>query len=152
MATNYSFPSLIAAYILCAVPQAYAIYTVVNYGKGVRWSVPNPRSMPHVLKSQLDNETYERVCRGIAAQFNGFENLPLFAVAVLAANAARLPLEIINHHVISYVISRIFYIIAYIGINHRWLSFIRSAVYFTGIYFIGSLVYMSLQVIGDRWD
>lgn len=60
----------------------------------------------HVVKLQI--------FRAKAAEANGFENLPVFAGAVLAANVAGVPVETLNALSAAYLASRVIYNIIYV--------------------------------------
>jgi uncharacterized MAPEG superfamily protein len=67
--------------------------------------------------------------RANAAQLNGFEAFPLFAVAVLVAHAARAPQARVDLLALVFVAARIGYLVAYIA-DRDWL---RSMLWFVGI-------------------
>lgn len=67
--------------------------------------------------------------RAHAAQLNGFEAFPLFAVAVLVAQQAGAPQPRIDTLALVFVAARIAYLGAYLADLH-WL---RSVVWFVGI-------------------
>ncbi|PWN40524.1 hypothetical protein IE81DRAFT_219877 [Ceraceosorus guamensis] len=71
--------------------------------------------------------------RAEAAQQNGFENLPFFAAAIIAGNVAKLPVDFLNTAAIIYVVSRIFYSVAYISTTSEPLSNLRSAIFLVGV-------------------
>lgn len=45
---------------------------------------------------------------------NGLDNIGLFAAAVVAGNAAHLPIELLNSLSIAYVVSRVVFSVAYV--------------------------------------
>ncbi|KZP01986.1 hypothetical protein FIBSPDRAFT_653964, partial [Athelia psychrophila] len=55
-----------------------------------------------------------QILRAKAAEANGFENLPVFVGAVLAANFSGVPVETLNTLSAAYLASRVIYNIVYI--------------------------------------
>ena len=93
ISTNYSFYAVPAAWLLAIAPHAYAIAVLDK-----KYDNMQPRT--NVLKvdsdQTLDKATKARVIRAEGAQQNGFENLGLFAAAVVAGNIAGLPAATLN--------------------------------------------------------
>ena len=55
-----------------------------------------------------------QILRGKAAEANGFENLSVFAGAILAANFAGVPVGTLNTLSVAYLVSRVLYNIIYV--------------------------------------
>ena len=104
---NISFYTLPAAWVLCLVPQYYAIIKYQNYTssidtiarskkdssqiqQGYGFNRAEPRSFLSRLEAnpdpRLTAEVKGSIARGAAASLNGFENLGFYAGAVAAAN------------------------------------------------------------------
>jgi len=145
---NYSFPSIFGMYALSFLPHAYAMSIAFTAGSGLTWDNANPRAMHQQLKDKIPKAKYDRFLRAEGANSNGFENLPLWAIAVLAGNMARLPNHTLNSHATVYLVTRAIYNVIYISTESNALSFFRSAVYLAGIGTIGSLMLQAGSVLG----
>lgn len=88
---NYSIYAIPAFYILALAPHVYS-GALLNRGTNGRMDNANPRgsSFSELAKKSLDKATYARFERTKAAGANSFENIPLFASAVICANMAGL--------------------------------------------------------------
>jgi uncharacterized MAPEG superfamily protein len=73
------------------------------------------------------------ISRAEAAQMNNFENLGLFASAIVAGNLAGLSSQTMNLLSGGYLASRIAYNFIYINNNTQAAANTRSAVYMAGI-------------------
>jgi uncharacterized MAPEG superfamily protein len=78
-------------------------------------------------------QTKERIIRAEGAQSNGFENIGLFASAVLAGNLAGLPNATLNTLTGGYLISRAVYNVIYINNTTPALSNVRTVVFLSGV-------------------
>ena len=96
------------------------VATLVAKG-GTRFDNRQPRAW-------LSRQTDWRA-RAHAAQLNGFEAFPLFAVAVVVAHLLGAPQPRVDALAILFVVARVGYLGAYLADLH-WL---RSAVWFVGI-------------------
>lgn len=70
----------------------------------------------------IDAATKAKITRAAGAQANGFENLPLFAAAVVAGNAARLDVGTLNGLCVGYLVSRVAYNLIYINQTTNFLG------------------------------
>ena len=78
-------------------------------------------------------EYEETILRAESAQANGFENISLFATAVVAGNMAHLSTSYLNGLSIAYVVSRAVYNVLYITNTSTGMAQARSAVFFAGV-------------------
>jgi len=85
-------------------PHFYAALGIAP--RGAKFDNANPRSAVKTLEEKLSESDFKQYQRAEAAQQNGFENIGLFASAVLAANYARLPVRTINVASCFYLASR----------------------------------------------
>jgi uncharacterized MAPEG superfamily protein len=67
--------------------------------------------------------------RAHAAQLNGFEAFPLFAVAVLVAQQLHAPQGRVDALAIAFVVARVCYLVTYVADLHL----LRSVIWFVGI-------------------
>ncbi|KAK8093169.1 uncharacterized protein PG998_014570 [Apiospora kogelbergensis] len=106
LSSNYSIFTIPAAWLLAMWPSTYGKV------KGRKILDPaNPRDFVESIKKsdQIDKTIRNRLIRSQAAALNGFEGLPMFIGAVLAANIAGLPAKTVNLLAASYLFSRIVY-------------------------------------------
>jgi len=101
--TNYSLYCVPAAWVLSILPHFYAASVA---GRGGKFDNTNPRNAAKNLESKLTKSDFGRYQRAEAAQQNGFENIALFATAVLVANQAKLPIDTVNTASFFYLASR----------------------------------------------
>ncbi|KAF7984259.1 hypothetical protein HWV62_16098 [Athelia sp. TMB] len=117
MSTNYSILAIPGAWILTLSPH---IFSVVLLAKNAPWfDAANPR---HALNELVPTDKTDaktrairlQILRGKAAEANGFENLSVFAGAILAANFAGVPVSTLNTLSVAYLASRVLYNIIYV--------------------------------------
>ena len=103
----YTIP---AAWVLSIAPHFYA----ASLGK---FDNKSPRAYTKESSSDqsIDKATKERIIRAEGAQQNGFENIGLFAAAVVAGNIARLDNWTLNALTGGYLLSRVAYNLLYIN-------------------------------------
>jgi uncharacterized MAPEG superfamily protein len=87
-------------------------------------------------------------CEG--AQTNGFENIGLFAAAVLAGNFAGLPARTLNLLSGGYVVSRVLYNWIYINSTRPAMALARTGMWSVGIGLIMTLLVQSGNALKDR--
>lgn len=84
---NLSFYAVPAAWFISIAPRFYASYL---YRKTTKRAFPNkcPRTFVSEIAAEqgIDAATRGRIIRAECAQANGFENIGLFAAAVVAGN------------------------------------------------------------------
>jgi uncharacterized MAPEG superfamily protein len=97
------------------------VATLIAKGGGRRFDNRLPRAW------LAEQEGYR--ARANAAQLNGFEAFPLFAVAVLVAHAVRGPDPVADALAALFVVARVAYLGAYLADQAR----LRSAVWFVGL-------------------
>ncbi|KAI1866362.1 uncharacterized protein JN550_007750 [Neoarthrinium moseri] len=117
--TNVSYYTIPVALGLALYPRVYAGLS----GPGKKYFTPqNPRAFVDNLEKTeaLDKKLRLRLIRAEACGANAFENLPLFAAAVTAGNAAGLSVQALNYLSVGYIVSRIAYTWVYIfGLGDR---------------------------------
>ncbi|KAI5928335.1 hypothetical protein F4810DRAFT_190193 [Camillea tinctor] len=135
---NISYFTIPVALFLALAPRGYSGFS----GAGKKFFDPsNPRTFAARLENaDIDKELKARILRAEACSANAFENLPLYAAAVVAGNAAGLPKDTLNALAAGYVASRVAYTWVYIwGQNNRKLAEARTLVWGVGIGFIMTL-------------
>ncbi|KAI1761216.1 hypothetical protein GGR53DRAFT_469580 [Hypoxylon sp. FL1150] len=110
-------------------------------GKSI-WDSKAPRDYPSRLsraRAQLGHKLAEKIIRSEAAVNNALENLPLFAIAVLAANLGNDDIWQINSWTIRYIYLRVAYTYLYIFAqdNPRVPGEARSVVWLASIAVLG---------------
>ncbi|KFA74981.1 hypothetical protein S40288_02200 [Stachybotrys chartarum IBT 40288] len=130
-ARNYSLFTIPATFVLIIGTHAYAtLQTPKSYDNTY------PRSFKdNIEKDQtIDLARKQRAIRAEAASQNGFETLGFYAAAVVAANHARLPVDLLNHATLAYVASRLLYTLSYVQFKPTPAnSVLRSSVWWVGI-------------------
>jgi uncharacterized MAPEG superfamily protein len=132
--TNISLYTIPAAYILAIAPHFYSIATYEST-TSKKFDNRHPRSLPHQLEADqaLDKATKQRILRAEAAQQNGFENLGLFASAVVAANVAGVNTKLVNILSGGYCATRALYNVVYVNNTTPAIANVRSLTYLAGV-------------------
>ncbi|WRT66615.1 uncharacterized protein IL334_003574 [Kwoniella shivajii] len=142
LTNNYSLYAVPAAWIIAFAPHFYAV-TVFNSERAPgtpEWDNREPHSNLAKLKeAKLSPNAHGIYTRAEAAQQNGFQNLPLFAAAVLAGNFARLSPSTLNTTAALYLVSRIIYNVVYITNTTKSTANVRSVVFVSGVITLMSL-------------
>lgn len=141
---NLSLYTIPLACLLSIGPHIYAIQL---YEKSTSRTFDNchPRSLTQTVTSNqnIDSATKGRILRAEAAQQNGFENVGLFASAVVAGNMARLDNSWLNLLSVGYVLSRVVYNVLYVNNTTAKLAAARSVVFISGTGMIWTLFFMA---------
>lgn len=135
MATNYSFFTLPAYFILAMVPQVYAGAQISIARNGKMGNNHNPRGQANLenIKKTVSKETFECFERSKAAHQNSMENFPLIIATVLCGNVARLDPGVLNTTCGAFMALRIAYLFAYIGITDARLSLARTGIWISSV-------------------
>lgn len=138
----YTIP---AAWVLAIVPHFYA----ASLGK---FDNRTPRAYTKEIADDksLSPETRATIIRAEGAQQNGFENIGLFAAAVVAGNIAGLENRTLNLLSGGYLVSRIVYNFVYIGNTTEQAATLRSGVFLSGIGIIFTLFVKSGNVLRGK--
>jgi len=133
---NFSLYTIPAAWVFSLVPHVYATGLA-----GEKFDNRSPRSLTSSLKDNqtLDAATKEKIIRAEGAQQNGFENVGLFAAAVVAGNIAGLDNSTLNYLSGGYLVSRAIYNLIYITNDTPSAANARTATFLTGIGLIFTL-------------
>ena len=107
------------------------------------------KSLPNNTPLTVD-QTKARILRCEGAQTNGFENLGLFATAVLAGNLAGIPTQTLNTLSGGYCLSRILYNFIYINNTSEAMANTRSVVFLAGIGQMFTLFIQSGNVLREK--
>jgi len=144
---NYSFYAVPVAWLLALAPHAYAMMLLDK-----KFDNMQPRSNVLKLESDqsLDKATKGFIVRAEGAQQNGFENLGLFAAAVVAGNIAGLPARTLNILSGGYLASRVLYNIVYINNTTPLIGHARSTMWLTSVGFIFGFFIMSGNALKSR--
>lgn len=115
---NFSLLSIPAVWVLSISAHFYA----VSLTKG-RFTNASPRDyLASISRKQNKSAIDHKFIRAEAAQQNGFENLGLYAAAIVAAHIAKLPAGHVNTLALGYVASRIAYNVLYIFVTSEKLG------------------------------
>ncbi|KAF2131455.1 hypothetical protein P153DRAFT_429751 [Dothidotthia symphoricarpi CBS 119687] len=146
---NPSILAIPAYYIISLLPHTYAV-NVASEGKLSTWDNRNPRStdLKAKLKASLPAETYARYERLESCHANGFENMPIFASAVILGNMAGLRNEVLTKFVASFLAVRLAYTATYVTHTTQGPTWIRSGLYFAGLALCFQTIISSAKVLG----
>ncbi|KAH6717998.1 hypothetical protein DL95DRAFT_490546 [Leptodontidium sp. 2 PMI_412] len=133
---NFSFYTVPAAWLVAFLPHPYAVSLSKKFDN------VSPRTYIGSLQKDqtIDQATKDRITRAEGAQTNGFENLGLFAAAVVAGNLAGLSAETLNSLSGGYIVSRI-------NNTSPSAANLRSLVFLTGVGCIWTLFIKSGNIL-----
>lgn len=148
MSNNYSFYAVPVAWVISITPHMYAI-SLYERKSTKKFDNREPRSLTSKLADDqtLDKATKDRIIRAEGAQQNGFENIGLFAAAIVAGNMAGLSHKTMNLLSGGYLASRLLYNFIYIHNTTGALAATRSLVYMAGVGFISTMFIMAGNAI-----
>eukprot|EP01111_Echinosteliopsis_oligospora_P018371 TRINITY_DN838_c0_g1_i1.p1 TRINITY_DN838_c0_g1~~TRINITY_DN838_c0_g1_i1.p1 ORF type:complete len:167 (-),score=33.21 TRINITY_DN838_c0_g1_i1:57-536(-) len=141
---NLTYYAIPAAWVISIVPHFYAI-RLFTKSSGKEFDNANPKDLLPSTKSNplIPDQTKQKIARCESAAANGFENLPLFAAAVVASNVAKVPTRTTHLIVAGYLASRVIYNILYIRTDDPKKGAVRSVFYTVGAGFLFSLFIMA---------
>ena len=125
---NFSLYTIPVAWVLSIAPHFYA----ASLGK---FDNKNPRTYTREIDGDqaVDKATKATIVRAEGAQQNGFENIGLFAAAVVIGNVAKLDNWTLNALSAGYLASRVAYNALYITGTTDAAANGRSVVFLTGV-------------------
>ncbi|KAL2823666.1 hypothetical protein BDW59DRAFT_95530 [Aspergillus cavernicola] len=126
--TNYSVHSIVAAYGIGMIPHGYYFVKMMANAKGLATNIL-PRENLSNLQGKVTNQVWTQLAKARGAHLNAMENLPLFAVAMLAGNVAKLPTSELNILSLEYLGARLLYIATYMGARSEALSYVRTGLW-----------------------
>ncbi|ESZ95214.1 hypothetical protein SBOR_4393 [Sclerotinia borealis F-4128] len=140
---NFSLYGIPAAWLISHCPHLYAATATKCFDNRF------PRDFPQRLEADqsIDQAKRNRVRRAHAAGSNGYENLGLFAAAVVAGNVAGLSHYTLNALTGGYLISRVVYNFIYVNNTTEGAAATRSVVFLAGIGHIFTLFIKSGNVL-----
>lgn len=152
--SNLSLLAIPTYYILSNLPHAYAL-NVATKGQPLEWDNRCPRStkLKADLQSKLSEEQFARYERAEACSANLYENLPLFASAIIVGNMAGLKKDGwagLNAFVGAYLGLRAAYAVAYIGIGDNKLSYLRSGLWVASFSLCFRVFGEAARVLGSK--
>ncbi|MCJ1391466.1 hypothetical protein MMC18_004330 [Xylographa bjoerkii] len=141
---NFSLYTIPAAWILAILPHAYATQ-LYDAKSSHKFDLTQPRSLAAKAGADqtIDTATKNRVIRAEGAQQNGFENVGLFAAAVVAGNVAGVDNWWLNALSGGYVASRVLYNMIYINNESVGMANARTGVFLSGVGMCMSLFVMA---------
>jgi len=94
-----------------------------------------PRSLTSTIKEDqsVSKADKDLVIRAEGCQQNGFENVGIFAAAVVAANVAKLDVGYLNMLSWGYIASRVVYTYVYLNNTSLGFAYVRSVVFVGGV-------------------
>ncbi|KAL4988555.1 hypothetical protein BDW68DRAFT_196685 [Aspergillus falconensis] len=144
---NYSIHSIIAAYGIGLIPHGYYFVTMMANARGLASNIL-PRENLSTLKATLPSQIWTKLAKSHGAHLNAMENLPLFAVAMLAGNVAKLPASELNTLSLEYLGARLLYMAAYMGARSEAVSYVRTGLWAWSV----SIPILALVKAGKAFD
>ncbi|KAF2667930.1 hypothetical protein BT63DRAFT_305375 [Microthyrium microscopicum] len=131
---NFHILSIPFYWGLAILPHGYAIHLATG-GNALKWDNRNPRTTNHRanVKSRLSPENFALYERAEAASANAFENLPIFASAVIIGRMAGLSKTVLDDFAMKFLLARAGHSLSYLLINNSRLAAIRTVFYFYSI-------------------
>ncbi|KAL4869301.1 hypothetical protein BDV12DRAFT_196540 [Aspergillus spectabilis] len=126
--TNYSVHSIVAAYGLGLLPHGYYFVRMMANANGLASNIL-PRENLTTLKGKIPAQIWSSLAKARGAHLNAMENLPLFAVAMLAGNVAKLPTNELNVLSLEYLGARLLYMATYMGARSEAISYVRTGIW-----------------------
>ncbi|KAH7395165.1 membrane-associated, eicosanoid/glutathione metabolism protein [Phaeosphaeria sp. MPI-PUGE-AT-0046c] len=158
---NYHLLAIPAYYIFSVVPHAYASGLLANAGYKVNNASPKASLSPNAVKGKVPDAVFGKYQRAEAAQSNNFEQMPIFAVAVLASlfaersTATGLGRAVANGDATglttfigAWFAVRTMYVVAYVSISEHSKSPIRSLLWVTGTVLAFYQIYKAAALLG----
>lgn len=177
---NYPLLAIPAYYIFSVVPHAYASSLLANAGYKVNNASPKASLSPDAVKGKVPEAVYVKFPspqllanhiltlpsfgkyqRAEAAQSNNFEQMPIFAVAVLASLLAERSTATglgravasgdatgLSTFIGAWFAIRTAYVVAYVSIAEHSKSFIRSFLWMTGSGLAFYQIYKAASLLG----
>jgi len=141
---NFSFYAVPAAWVVSLLPHIYAT-SLYDRSSSQKFDPRYPRGLTSKIASDqsLPQATKDRILRAEAAQQNGFENVGLFAAAVVAGNVAGVDNWWLNTLSGGYLASRVLYNVIYVNNETKGAASARTGVFLSGIFMIFQLYTMA---------
>ncbi|KAH7370489.1 hypothetical protein BKA65DRAFT_522205 [Rhexocercosporidium sp. MPI-PUGE-AT-0058] len=137
---QFSFYTVPAAWLIAFLPHPYAVSLSKKFDN----------LSPRTYVGSLQKDRTDLIIRAEGAQTNGFENLGLFAPAVVAGNLAGISAQTLNTLSGGYIVSRILYNYIYINNTSQAAANLRSVVFVTGVGLIWTLFINSGNALRER--
>jgi uncharacterized MAPEG superfamily protein len=156
---NYSLLSIPAYYIFSLAPHMYANSILGSAGYKPNNANPKASLAPSAVKGKVPDDVFQKYQRAENAQSNNMEQMPLFAVAVLASILAeRMTLKGaavagsdvtgLTTFIGMWFAVRAAYCVAYVQIGDHKTSFVRSALWALGSGLAGWQFWKAAQIFG----
>ncbi|KAF2128265.1 hypothetical protein P153DRAFT_367442 [Dothidotthia symphoricarpi CBS 119687] len=160
-ALNYPLLAIPAYYAFSILPHIYAGTILSSAGYKPNNANPKASLSPDAVKGKVPDAVFQKYQRAENAQSNNAEQMPLFAVAVLASiMAERATATGLGHAVAgkditglstfvgAWFVVRAAYCVAYVQIADHSTSFVRSGAYAVGTGLAFYQIYKAASVLG----
>ncbi|KAF2829435.1 hypothetical protein CC86DRAFT_189668 [Ophiobolus disseminans] len=158
---NYPLLAIPAYYIFSLVPHAYAGSILASSGYKVNNANPKASMSPDAVKGKVPDEVFQKYQRAENAHSNSTEQMPLFAVAILASiiaertTATGLGREVVRGDatglttfISAWFAVRTLYVASYIQIADHSKSFVRSSAWAVGAGLAVYQIYKAAALLG----
>lgn len=137
-------------HIMSILPHTYAVSV-----QGKHWDNRNPRSNDYkeTLKEKLGPETFAHYERAESASANAFENIPLYAAAVIVGNMAGLKQEGIdgmNGFAGMFLATRALHTFLYLNGTTDGVALARTGAYFASVAMAVRVFYKAAVAMGSK--
>jgi len=158
---NYPLLAVPAYYVFSLLPHVYSNILLQSSGYKVNNANPKASITPSAVQGKVPDAVFQKYQRAENAQANNLEQMPLFAVAILASIIAERSSfkgagsTITGHDptglrtfLPAFFAVRTAYTLAYIHISDHAKGFIRSALWMIGVGLSCTQVYKAAQILG----
>lgn len=134
MTPNFSIYSIPAYYVLTLAPHVYSTAIVSRVSHKI-YDNRNPRGtlQSQSIQKSVPQPTFLMYERARACHNNGMENMSLFIGAIILGNMANLDNETLNWGAGTFLVLRALYTVAYVKIESKKASFLRTLVWVAGV-------------------
>ncbi|KAJ4992438.1 hypothetical protein SVAN01_02147 [Stagonosporopsis vannaccii] len=158
---NYPLLSIPAYYIFSLAPHIYAGSLLSSSGYKVNNANPKASISPSAVQGKVPDSVFQKYQRAENAQSNNLEQLPLYAVAVLASLLAERvtargqgnaaigeDVTGLTTFIGAFMAVRAAYVVSYISISEHKTSFIRSTFWALGAGLTFWQIYKAALLLG----
>lgn len=158
---NYNLLAIPAYYVFSLLPHVYAGAILSSNGYHVNNANPKASLSPSSVKGKVPDVVFQKYQRAENAQSNNMEQMPLFAVAVLASIIAERSTVSglgntlkgddatgLTSFIGIWFVVRAIYNIAYVQTSDHMVSFFRSTMWAIGTGLASWQIYKAAQILG----
>ncbi|KAF2094617.1 hypothetical protein NA57DRAFT_60642 [Rhizodiscina lignyota] len=149
-AYNKSFLAIPAYYVLSIFPHSYAVALASGGNLKQFDNQPRTTNFKKRVQESLPPETFAKYERAEAAHYNGMENLPLFAAAVILGNLAGLEKSAMDRFVGAFLALRAAYFVQYISNSKKEYTWIRTVLWMGSVALSIRTIVQAAKAMGSK--